>query len=68
MRADALSLKGQRKRLSFLLKLQRAGGLRPGSDIKFSIDAAASEFYREGRYELSESRKNWQFGRYDSIL
>lgn len=28
-------------------------GLRPGVDVRLALDCAASEFYREGRYELS---------------
>jgi enolase len=35
----------------------RGAGYEPGNDVKFAIDAAASEFFEEGRYKLaSEGR------------
>lgn len=36
--------------------IERAG-LKPESDIKIAIDAAASEFYKDGKYELSGEKK-----------
>jgi enolase len=31
----------------------RAAGYRPGVDVTFALDCAASEFYRDGKYELA---------------
>lgn len=53
----APKLKGTKEALELLVKASEKAGYEPGSDIKFSIDAAASEFYREGRYELSGEHK-----------
>ena len=53
----APKLKGTKEALELLVKASEQAGYEPGSDIKFSIDAAASEFYREGRYELSGEHK-----------
>lgn len=53
----APKLKGTKEALELLVKASEKAGYEPGSDIKVSIDAAASEFYREGRYELSGEHK-----------
>lgn len=53
----APKLKGTKEALELLVKASEQAGYEPGRDIKVSIDAAASEFYREGRYELSGEHK-----------
>jgi enolase len=43
--------------LELLVTAIEAAGYRPGQDIALTLDPAASEFYRDGRYELAgESR------------
>ena len=42
--------------------------MRPDSDIKIAIDAAASEFYVNGQYELSGGKESFKFRRADRIL
>lgn len=37
----------------FMIEAVQAAGYAPGRDISFSIDAASSEFYRDGRYNLT---------------
>ena len=39
--------------LGHLTKAIEAAGYRPGEDVHLAIDAAASEFYREGAYRLA---------------
>jgi enolase len=38
--------------LDFVLKAIEGAGYRPGEDIFLALDAAATEFYRDGRYHL----------------
>lgn len=42
-----------RQGLDLLMQSIERAGLRPGEDIWISLDIAASEFYRDGRYKLS---------------
>lgn len=37
----------------YMLEAVQKAGYQPGSDVSFSIDAAASEFYQDGKYHLS---------------
>lgn len=39
--------------LDAILGAIELAGLRPGRDVRLALDCAASEFYREGRYQLS---------------
>jgi enolase len=39
--------------LGFLASACEAAGYRPGEDVTFAIDCAASEFYADGRYKLA---------------
>jgi enolase len=44
--------------LVHLVQAIERAGLRPGEDVSIALDIAASEFFREGRYELaSENRR-----------
>jgi enolase len=47
-----------REMFDLLQEACKASGYEPGVDVKFAIDAAASEFYSDGQYTLqSENRK-----------
>ncbi|HFC97461.1 MAG TPA: phosphopyruvate hydratase [Thermosulfurimonas dismutans] len=48
----APQIKDTREALNLLLLAIERAGYRPGEEIALAIDAAASEFYREGRYHL----------------
>jgi len=48
----APNLAADRDALELLLEAVTAAGYEPGTQIGFAIDAAATEFYREGRYRL----------------
>lgn len=41
----------------YILKAIEKAGYKPGSDICLGIDAAASEFYKDGKYVLSGEKK-----------
>jgi enolase len=49
----APSLAGARAALEFIVKAGEAAGYRPGEDFHLGIDAAASEFFSDGRYRLA---------------
>ena len=48
----APNLAADRDALELLMEAVTAAGYEPGAQIGFAIDAAATEFYREGRYRL----------------
>jgi enolase 1/2/3 len=43
--------------LGFLMQAIEATGYHPGDDVMLALDVAASEFYREGAYQLSGEGK-----------
>jgi enolase len=53
----APSMKSNRAPLELLMQAIEAAGYQPGQDIVLAMDAAASEFYKDGAYHLdSEGR------------
>jgi enolase len=46
----APNLKSHEEAFQYILKAIEAAGYRPGADIALAIDAAASEFYKDGKY------------------
>lgn len=54
----APDLKSNEEAIKYILKAIEAAGYSPGNDIGIALDAAASEFHKNGKYELaSEDRK-----------
>ena len=49
----APALDGTDAALGHLMKAIEAAGYRPGEDVYLALDAAASEFYRDGAYRLA---------------
>jgi enolase len=49
----APDLRSSEEALDLILEAVVRAGYRPGTDIVLALDCAASEFYRDGRYELS---------------
>ncbi len=43
--------------LSLILRACEKAGYAPGEDVMLALDAAANEFYKEGRYQLAGERK-----------
>jgi enolase len=53
----APKLPGNEKALSIISQAVKAAGYKLGRDVKISIDAAASEFYRDGKYDMKADGK-----------
>jgi enolase len=54
----APNLKSADEALGFIAKACESAGYRPGEDITFALDPAATEFYRGGKYELEGEGKS----------
>ena len=58
--------------LDFILKAIEKAGYKPGEDIWLGLDAAASEFYEKGTYNLTGEGKKFSpaemIGYYDELL
>jgi enolase len=53
----APNLKSNEEAIQLVLEAIESAGYRPGSDIGIALDAAASEFYRDGKYHLKSEGK-----------
>jgi len=53
----APDLKSNEDAVKYIIKAIEAAGYAPGSDIGIALDAAASEFYQNGRYHLASEGK-----------
>ena len=48
--------------LGFISKACEAAGYRPGEDVTFALDCAATEFFRDGKYEMEGEGKSLDAG------
>nr|WP_321985452.1 phosphopyruvate hydratase [uncultured Lichenicoccus sp.] len=53
----APGLKSADEALSFISTAVEKAGYRPGDDVTFALDCAATEFYKDGRYEMEGEGK-----------
>jgi enolase len=53
----APNLKTNRQAFDYIIKAIEGAGYQPGSEIALAIDAAASEFYEDGKYNLQGEGK-----------
>ncbi|HEY2891282.1 MAG TPA: phosphopyruvate hydratase [Dongiaceae bacterium] len=53
----APNLKSADECLAFIMRAIETTGLKPGSDVLLGLDAASSEFYRDGKYALEGEGK-----------
>jgi enolase len=53
----APNLKTNRQAFDYIIKAIEEAGYQPGSEIALAIDAAASEFYEDGKYNLQGEGK-----------
>lgn len=53
----APNLKSHKEAFEYIIRAIEAAGYRPGPDIALAIDAAASEFYKDGKYVLAGEKK-----------
>ncbi|MCB1529870.1 MAG: phosphopyruvate hydratase [Rhodospirillales bacterium] len=49
----APEVKSSTEALDFIMKAIEAAGYTPGRDVVIALDAAASEFFKDGKYELA---------------
>jgi len=49
----APNLAGTRDALDFIMASIEQAGFRPGEDVVLALDCAATEFFRDGKYEIS---------------
>ncbi len=55
----APNLKSAEEALTFIVKSISDAGYKPGDDVVLAIDAASSEFYENGRYNMKGEGKNY---------
>lgn len=53
----APAVKSSREALDFIMKAVEEAGYKPGEEIKIALDAASTEFYKDGKYELAGEGK-----------
>jgi len=53
----APNLKSADEALGFIMKAIEAAGLRPGKDVFIALDAASTEFFKDGKYHLDGEGK-----------
>jgi len=49
--------------LTYIMEAIEGAGYKPGKDIVLALDAAASEFYHDGKYVLEGENKSLDFGK-----
>ncbi len=54
----APNLAGTTAALDFIMRAIEAAGYRPGEEVLLALDAASTEFYRAGKYELAGEGKS----------
>jgi enolase len=55
----APNLKSADEALGFVAKACEKAGYRPGEDVMFALDCAATEFYRDGLYDMAGEGKRF---------
>ncbi len=53
----APNISSSREALDFILKAVEKAGYRPGEDIYLALDCAATEYYRDGKYDMKGEDK-----------
>ncbi|MGE8942994.1 phosphopyruvate hydratase [Leptospira interrogans] len=54
----APNLKSADEALGFIMKSIEAAGYKPGDDVMIALDCAATEFFKNGKYEISGEGKS----------
>ncbi|MEW4448055.1 phosphopyruvate hydratase [Qipengyuania sp. JC766] len=54
----APDIAGTREALDFIMRSIELAGFTPGDDVVLALDCAATEFFRDGRYEISGEGKS----------
>ena len=58
----APGLKSADEALTFISRAVEKAGYKPGDDVTFALDCAATEFYKNGKYELEGEGKSLDAG------
>ncbi len=58
----APALKSADEALGFIASAVERAGYRPGEDVTFALDCAATEFFRDGKYELEGEGRSLDAG------
>jgi enolase len=58
----APNLKSADEALGFISKAVERAGYRPGEDVTFALDCAATEFFKDGMYDLAGEGKKFDAG------
>lgn len=53
----APNLKSNEEAIKLIISAIKSAGFKPGKDIGIALDAAASEFYAKGKYDLKSEKK-----------
>jgi enolase len=64
----APSLESNEAALALILQAIERAGLRAGRDVYLGLDVASSEFFRNGRYELSGEKRSFSAAEFSSYL
>jgi enolase len=54
----APNLKSAEEALGFIMKSIEGAGYRPGEDVALALDCAATEFYKDGKYQMGGEGKS----------
>ena len=55
----APNLKSAEEALNFIMSSIKDAGYKPGEDVVLALDAAATEFYKNGKYEMTGEGKSY---------
>ncbi|MFC1813016.1 phosphopyruvate hydratase, partial [Thermodesulfobacteriota bacterium] len=58
----APNLESNEEAIRYIIQAIKSAGYKPGNDIGIALDAAASEFYKKGKYVLSSENKKLNSG------
>lgn len=64
----APDLSSNEEAISIILQAVENAGYRPGEDIFIAIDAASSEFYKQGKYVLASENKTLDAGQFIDVM
>jgi enolase len=64
----APSLESNEAALGIILQAIEQAGYRPGVDVCLGLDAAASEFFRDGRYQLESEKRSFSAAEFTAYL
>jgi enolase len=58
----APNLRSAEEALSFIMKSIEGAGYRPGEDVALALDCAATEFYKDGKYQMAGEGRSLDAG------